>query len=343
MAIPFFTKKLVIEQLEHLVCPDQYIRYFTFFHSAKYDGLKLEPEIHQVYLEYLFEPQYRIATLLQQMDDEIEYLSSHSDETRLNILFNSLEMDLNYISERYTKENVIRSIEIRNREIAENLEFLSDGKKEVNSISKIELTGIDEYVKKLQEIFKPFRDVVQNYLTLFNNGKIKGKQFLSINYSSNEAIIAPFIEQVRQNKQNCLKEKASYDMQRYSSFKLKSNTPGVKSSLTDLMNSLKTHHFISEETTIASFREIFSGDAPTTKIIWTGTLAELHYFVDNLFKLMVNSDTKKWQTCSACFIDKKGNSYIPRSVGQAKVEEINEHIKIKLQACCDHLLSSILV
>ncbi|MGB3948453.1 MAG: hypothetical protein WBM13_10745 [Bacteroidia bacterium] len=340
MAIPFFTKKLVIEELTHLTYPNQYIRYYTFFRSKKYSDLTLDPQIHQVYAEYLFEPKYRIGTLLQQMNDEIEYLATHSGETQLNLLFNSLEQDLNEIEEKFKRENIIESITKRNQEISKKLEVIVDKRGKTSPISLIELSGIDEYINELQEIFTAFKKVVKNYLKLFKDGKLIPRKSFTVEISETESLIAPFMDKTRRDKQKLLKEKSSLDQSVYSSYKLKNNSPSVKKSITDLMNTLIKFKFIDSGTLISDFRSVFSGDGVSKRILWTRTVSELHYFIDKLYELFENSENTKWQVSANCFVDKKGNSYIPRNLGKAKITEVKANSIEQLNKCCDHLLTT---
>jgi len=42
---------------------------------------------------------------------------------------------------------------------------------------------------------------------------------------------------------------------------------------------LKSNNFISSQTTLPQFKRIFSGDRILSKIFWSGTVNELHWFV----------------------------------------------------------------
>jgi len=65
----------------------------------------------------------------------------------------------------------------------------------------------------------------------------------------------------------------------YQSFTLKNNTHKNKEALESVANVLKSNNFISSQTTLPQFKRIFSGDRILSKIFWSGTVNELHWFV----------------------------------------------------------------
>ena len=80
--------------------------------------------------------------------------------------------------------------------------------------------------------------------------------------------------------------------------------------ITEIWKSLKENHFISDETTISSFRKIFKSNKPVDPITWTGNISELYYFVWCLhvkYKLIENLGHDVWKITSKIFVDSKKN------------------------------------
>jgi hypothetical protein len=82
--------------------------------------------------------------------------------------------------------------------------------------------------------------------------------------------------------------------------------------LTDLWNNLKLNNFISEDTTLANFRKVFSGREISTPVRWIGNISELFYFVKLFYtvhQLVENEGQKNWEITCNCFVDESGNPF----------------------------------
>jgi hypothetical protein len=87
------------------------------------------------------------------------------------------------------------------------------------------------------------------------------------------------------------------------SFKYKNNISGSVN-LTDLMNSLKRSALIHQETLLGNFRSVFSEKEIEQKIIWTGNISELAYFIKalhNTAKKVEDTKQKQWEITINCF------------------------------------------
>lgn len=82
--------------------------------------------------------------------------------------------------------------------------------------------------------------------------------------------------------------------------------------LQDLWDSLKLNNFINTDTSLSTFKKIFSGKEITTPVIWTGNNSELFYFVKSIhndLELVENLKQKQWQIACLCFVDENGKSF----------------------------------
>ena len=71
-----------------------------------------------------------------------------------------------------------------------------------------------------------------------------------------------------------------------------------------LYNDLKRKQFIASDTDQKTFIDTFMGIPPADKIVWTGSIAELHYMFDLLYKkgwVKQLKGTSKWQAVCSCF------------------------------------------
>jgi hypothetical protein len=126
------------------------------------------------------------------------------------------------------------------------------------------------------------------------------------------------------------------------SFRFKKHfSSSVKASITVLMNGLKKDGLINSSTNIAVFRSAFSGEEVKVKIDWTGTTAQLHYFIDKLFPCLENEENLKWVTCSNCFSIDGHKPIDSRKLGKAKIKEVKQDKRSILNTLCDRILSRV--
>lgn len=87
----------------------------------------------------------------------------------------------------------------------------------------------------------------------------------------------------------------------------------------ELFDSLKSNNFIEKSTGYTDFRKIFSGDPVTNRVIWSGKISELHYFIELISKKDKSiSDLKQhhWEVACKCFIWPDGSE-----IDRAKLKE----------------------
>lgn len=79
--------------------------------------------------------------------------------------------------------------------------------------------------------------------------------------------------------------------------------------LNDLCDSLKKNGFISEDTGLSDFKKIFSGSQVKKKIVWTGNISELYYFVKLIHskhKVIEDLKQRQWEVACLCFVNQDG-------------------------------------
>lgn len=104
--------------------------------------------------------------------------------------------------------------------------------------------------------------------------------------------------------------------------------------LKDLKASLISKGLIHQETTLASFRRIFSGEEINERVIWTGNSSELSYFIKQLhneLQLVKNLKQDHWFVAVNCFEDSKGNSYKREKLKGLKTPSTREKIDAALK------------
>lgn len=80
--------------------------------------------------------------------------------------------------------------------------------------------------------------------------------------------------------------------------------------VTDLMNVLKKNKLIKADTELTYFRKIFSGEEVINKIVWTGNISELYYFIKYLNnesgKIQKLKNDLLWFVAVKCFVLEDG-------------------------------------
>lgn len=110
------------------------------------------------------------------------------------------------------------------------------------------------------------------------------------------------------NPKEKIKFNKSKSIENSNSFKYKHYTNQL-SHLTDFMAALKKHKFIAEETELTSFRKIFSGSEVVKKVLWTGNISQLFYFIKYLHYESDKIDVLKkgpWFVAVNCFEMEEG-------------------------------------
>ena len=147
----------------------------------------------------------------------------------------------------------------------------------------------------------------KNELAFFNDDKIP-----LIEVKDFDNIIKSLDKAIKQCKGGLIRElKEEKSSQKPKSFKYKKINSGL-TNLTDLMNRLKENKLIANDTGLADFRKVFSGDAIDEQVVWTGKISELSYFVkqlNNKLKLVEDLKQEIWTVAIYCFVDSNGEKY----------------------------------
>ena len=103
--------------------------------------------------------------------------------------------------------------------------------------------------------------------------------------------------------------------------------------LLDLKKSLINEGFISEDTKLGVFKKIFSGKEISTRVVWIATPTDLGYFIKQLNKSKLIEDMKQdhWIAVIKCFVDKKGNSFIRKTLNGSKIPATKNKINSVLK------------
>lgn len=81
--------------------------------------------------------------------------------------------------------------------------------------------------------------------------------------------------------------------------------------INDLHDNLLKNKFIAADTSLTSFRKIFSGKKVTVPVKWLGLPSELSYLIKllhNEHKLVQDLKQKQWKVVPLCFVDKDNNA-----------------------------------
>jgi hypothetical protein len=82
--------------------------------------------------------------------------------------------------------------------------------------------------------------------------------------------------------------------------------------LNDLFDSLKHFGFISDSSTLANFKKVFSNKEIVNPIIWTGNPSEFSYFIKLFYvqyKFVANLKQKQWDIACKCFVQADGSLF----------------------------------
>lgn len=99
--------------------------------------------------------------------------------------------------------------------------------------------------------------------------------------------------------------------------------------LNDLRDSLIKNGFIAEDTSKASFKNIFSGKTVITPVVWIGLPSELSYFIKlihNEHHLVEDLKQKQWKIVPLCFVDKENNPNAYLNIRKLQRPETKGHL-----------------
>ena len=154
------------------------------------------------------------------------------------------------------------------------------------------------------------------------------KKYMIIAIEAQFYKVTPLVLNSIENRKTPVEKPKTKSKTKHQSFTYKKyNTE--QSLLTDLMKALKKRKFIAEDTELANFRKVFSGDIVIIKIVWVGNLSELSYFIKQLhneLKYVENLKQKHWEVTLNCFIQKDGSLYDRKKLRTQKVPSTSKNI-----------------
>jgi hypothetical protein len=211
----------------------------------------------------------------------------------------------------------------------------------INQLGKSVTPYIEDCLKQI--IF----DSIQNH-AFDNDAQLKKRIFENIN--------SPYILYVLKTRhsETIFDEKASdpiigktfntnehtvYDDLAWQTFKIiklnQDQEDNLKDAIVDLFTNLKSHNFIDNSCTLTNFRKIFAGKSLSEiglgRIIWVGTIVELHHFIDCIMPILKNPENERWRVGVNCFITKSGRGFNLRTLGQSKIEQMKKGRKEVLE------------
>ncbi len=236
------------------------------------------------------------------------YLISNETERLFISLSNIIQVKREIIDRAYHTKSLKNSLELIFRFLGEK-----------NWTSKQSVFVLDTLKIKVYYLYKA---MLHHYGDYFENTELTDAEILndifpnadSVDWSYNHAykIINEFI--VENQKNPVEKPQSSIVIKPVkvnNSFTYKDfNTRG--SNIGDLLNSLKKHNLIAQDSQLPHFNRIFNNSVITNPIIWTGTISELHYFIKLLHytkKYVQDTNQQHFAIACKCFIKPDGSHF----------------------------------
>lgn len=123
------------------------------------------------------------------------------------------------------------------------------------------------------------------------------------------------------------KGSSSKSEKKYNSFYYKQlNTAQEK--ISNLCSSLKFNNFISQDTTVPNFKQVFSNAEIKKPVAWTGNISELFYFIKLIhhdLQLVENLKQKQWEVTCQCFVDADGKPFERTKFRSQKKPKLTAH------------------
>jgi len=186
------------------------------------------------------------------------------------------ELDLIYAKYETSEENLLKNSSNK------NLLHLA-----INSVPAT-------YRETFEESFNPDTENIQHTFYNFHYGKII---LSALDFLNEQAMKFSYIQKEEKPSPSPKTKPSAL------SFKYINLVTGSQN-ITDLMNSLKRSAFIHQDTFIANFRSVFSAKEIEQKVIWTGNISELAYFIKTLHnkeKKVQDSKQRQWEITINCF------------------------------------------
>jgi len=251
------------------------------------------------------------------------YLISHETERLFISLSNVLYERPEFIDREY-----------QTRSLTTNLELIFKLLGEQNWTSKQSQFVLDTLKIKVYYLYKK---ILHHYVEYCENTELTDAEILndlfptsdSVDWNHNYAYktIYGFISVSQENVvENPHKAMDLKPVNANNSFTYKDFTTRG-SNIGDLLNSLKKHNLIAQDSQLPHFNKIFNNSVITNPIIWTGSISELHYFVKlihSIKKYVVDTNKQQYAIACKCFIKPDG-SFFDR-------DNLKEQKKPKLRA-----------
>ena len=196
------------------------------------------------------------------------------------------------------------------------------------------LLTVNEYVAK----WKTINSSDDYYLDIATqNEKYRGLvETIDVAYIIDTKLL--FLKEIQHNLERQIfktepKKPKAKSKSRYHSFTYIDNLTG-QSNLTALKDSLIRKKLIAKETDLKDFRKVFSGEAISKPIVWTGKISELTYFIKQLhnnLKYVENVKQEIWAVTINCFIQEKGEHYNRTKLRTQKVPATSKNIDSALK------------
>lgn len=98
--------------------------------------------------------------------------------------------------------------------------------------------------------------------------------------------------------------------------------------INNLWNNFKLNKWIPEDTSLATFRKLFSGKKIENPVRWLGNISELFYFVKliyTVFELVERVGQRNWEITCNCFIDANGEKFDRSIFRNQKIPQTTKH------------------
>ncbi len=240
----------------------------SFYHQWKSNLFSLKKEVLSNLIQ--LEPDTR-KPFINRLKFELEELLQHSQATddQLNLLYVKYKTDEEQLLRNHSNANPLH-IAITNEPPSFN-ETFNDG-------------------------FNPDTENIQFTFYNFHYGRIIRE---AIEFLNQQAIEYGIVQSVISQQQILVNPKSNPIL----SFKYLDYSNG-QDNITALMNDLKTKKLINNETLLADFRKVFTETEIKNKIIWTGNISELFYFIKHLHNdsgKIKDTKQKQWLITRNCF------------------------------------------
>jgi len=326
---------------KRLYCNDLAISEFTDYTTAKTWEVDVVTRYKQ-YIKTFIDDGCTLETDKPVPDDKeliLKELFSSMEELTKNLVIEYRYFERGYKDETYGEYNVVSVADCYSPDMfltkINNYagEGISNLKTKLRSVKK--QTEKQQLIGEVKQMAHKYKDVIAN--GYFPNAKFQGNIGWQLAFNNDAQIsiqqkIPDFIKAwdtgiselmqkiifIEANAQEGKSKPVSDNP--ILSFEYKNNnTRGLFEVIDDLLDSLKRNNFIDAETTRPKFRSIFVGKEVTNKIIWTGKINTLSYFIKKLVEIgKIDINVDYWKIAQICFSN-NGEDFTTEQLKQAKI------------------------